>query len=952
MDHPGDDIAAAELRRLAASADPATRWRRWGAYLSERQWGTVREDYSADGNAWEYLPHDHARSRAYRWGEDGLLGICDDQARLCLALTLWNGADPILKERFFGVSGPEGNHGEDVKELYWYLDATPTHSYLRAAYAYPQRAYPYADLVAESRRRTKADPEYELVDTGVLAEDRFFDIVVEYAKDAPEDIAVRYTVTNRGPEAATLHLLPTLWFRNTWAWGRHRTRPTIEDGRAAWGVPSLVARHPRLGQIALLAEGATGFLFTDNETNAGRLFGAPNPGPWLKDGIGAAVVEGRTDTVNPAGTGSKAAARYVLELGPGETATVRMRLVSIEPPAPAAEPPTPASEPAPAAASATATGAAAAAPADAAPPAPPTLPAAALRPVVDRARPLGDVDAVIASRRAEADAFYAPRCDPGATDDERLVQRQAFAGLIWCQQRYNYDVPEWLDGDPAQPPPPPDRRYGRNARWRHMNASDVMSMPDSWEYPWFAAWDLAFHCVPLAQIDAEFAKAQLNLLTREWFMHPSGQLPAYEWALDDVNPPVHAWAARRVYQIDARINGRADRAFLERVFHKLLLNFTWWVNRKDADGNNIFQGGFLGLDNVGIFDRSAPLPVAGHLGQADGTAWMGMFCLNMLAIALELAREDPVYEDVATKFFEHFMAIAGALNGVDVMGEERVPLWDPDDEFFYDVLHLDSGGFVPLKVRSMVGLIPLLAVETLDESTLEALPDFRRRMRWFLAHRPDLAGLVASWEQPGQGRRRLLALVHGHRLKRILGRMLDPDEFLSDHGVRSLSRYHRDHPFTLDLGGATSRVDYEPSESRTGIFGGNSNWRGPVWFPVNYLLIEALQRLHHYYGLEFRVECPTGSGRFRSLAGVADDLSRRLEGLFLKDPAGHRPAAGAVDLLRDDGPFRDRVLFNEYFDGETGAGLGASHQTGWTALVAKLIEQTSRNSMLATGGDG
>ena len=923
MDRPGDDIATAELQRLASAAVPGTRWRRWGAYLSERQWGTVREDYSTDGSAWEYLPHDHARSRAYRWGEDGLLGICDDQARLCLSLALWNGNDPILKERLFGLTGPEGNHGEDVKELYWYLDATPTHSYLRAAYLYPQRAFPYADLVAESRRRTKAEPEYELVDTGVLAEDRFFDIEVEYAKTGPEDIAIRYSVTNHGPDPATLHLLPTLWFRNTWAWGRHRTHPTIEAGDSTWTVPSLVAGHPRLGQLALLSEGEPDLLFTDNETNAERLFGAPNPGPYLKDGIGRAVVDGQADAINPARTGSKAAFRHTLTLAPGETRIVRLRLVSVEPVVPADT---------------------AALPADATPGPP--------RPIVDPSNPLGDVDAIIARRRAEADAFYAARADPEASEDERLVQRQAFAGLIWCQQWYAYDIPEWLDGDPAQPRPPSERRTGRNAHWRHLNAADVMSMPDSWEYPWFAAWDLAFHCVPLAQIDAEFAKNQLILLTREWFMHPAGQLPAYEWALDDVNPPVHAWAARRVYQIDARINGRADRAFLERIFHKLLLNFTWWVNRKDADGNNIFQGGFLGLDNVGVFDRSAPLPVPGHLGQADGTAWMGVYCLNMLAIALELASEDPVYEDVATKFFEHFMAIAGAMNGVGFDGEERTPLWDPDDEFFYDVLHLDGGDFIPLKIRSAVGLIPLLAVETLDESTLEALPDFRRRMRWFLAHRPDLAALVASWEEPGQGRRRLFALVHGHRLKRILARMLDPEEFLSDHGVRSLSRYHRDHPFELELGGTMSRVDYEPAESRTGIFGGNSNWRGPVWFPLNYLLIEALQRLDHYYGQDFTVECPTGSGTFRSLAGVADDLSRRLERLFLPDATGRRPAAGPVGPLQDDAAFRDRILFSEYFDGDTGAGLGASHQTGWTALVAKLIEQTSRGTMVSSKGDG
>ncbi|MHB8399075.1 MAG: MGH1-like glycoside hydrolase domain-containing protein [Candidatus Limnocylindrales bacterium] len=897
----------AERDRIAAAADLGTPWRRWGPYLSERQWGTVREDYSADGSAWTYLPHDHARSRAYRWGEDGLLGISDDQQRLCFALALWNGVDPILKERLFGLSGPEGNHGEDVKELYWYLDATPTSSYLHARYAYPQRAFPYDDLVAENARRTKADPEYELLDTGALDEGRWFDVEIEYGKAAAEDIGIAITVTNRGPDSATLHLLPTLWFRNTWSWGTHHARPRLHDaGTTAWGR-RIDGEHPSLGPLRLDVEGDPELLFTENETNAERLFGATNATPFVKDGIGEYVVAGRTDRVDPARTGSKASAHYRIELPPGQSSRLRLRLRiehGLDP---------------------TAAGPA------------------------DPEDGLAGIDALLTRRQAEADAFYRPLGGSAMTDDERLVQRQAFAGLLWSKQWYHYDVGRWLDGDPGQPVPPPERRRGRNRDWRELNTADVLSMPDTWEYPWFAAWDLAFHTIPLAQIDPESAKSQLLLLTREWYMHPNGQLPAYEWTFSDVNPPVHAWAARRVYQIDARISGRRDRAFLERIFHKLLLNFTWWVNRKDVDGNNVFQGGFLGLDNVGVFDRSAPLPVAGHLGQADGTAWMGMYSLSMLAIALELAREDAVYEDIATKFFEHFLSIAGALNGVGLPDGQRIALWDETDEFFYDVLHLDRGDVIPLRIRSLVGLMPMLAVETLDGDLLDRLPAFRRRMRWFLANRPELASLVASWEEPGVGRRRLLALVHGHRLKRLLVRMLDPDEFLSDHGVRSLSRYHLDHPFTIDLDGSVSSIDYEPAESRTGTFGGNSNWRGPVWFPINYLLIEALQRFHHYYGPEFTVEHPTGSGQQRSLVEVADDLSRRLELLFLAGPDGRRPALGANERLATDPAFGDLPLFFEYFHGDTGVGLGASHQTGWTALVAKLLEQTSSGSMIGKG---
>jgi hypothetical protein len=882
-----DAAPDAERRRLAEAKSGTERWYRWGPYLSDRQWGTVREDYSEDGEAWDYFPHDHARSRAYRWGEDGLLGFSDDQARLCFGLALWNGADPILKERLFGLTGSEGNHGEDVKEQYYFLDATPSHAYLKALYKYPQRAFPYADLVAENKRRSRQDPEYELRDTGIFAEDRYFDVQVEYAKAAAEDIVIRVSVTNRGPETADLDLLPTLWFRNTWSWGRHATRPVLEAAGSVAGAKVVRAEHPHLGELHLAAQGSPSLLFTDNETNSERLFGGPNASPHVKDGIGEAIVHGRSDAVNPERTGTKVAAQYHLSISAGETQTVLLRL-------------------------------------------------AKGKVVV----PFEEAEAILAQRIAEADAFHDSLGSGGLTDDEALVQRQAFAGLIWSKQLYHYDVAEWLDGDPASPPPPAARRNGRNAGWRELNNLDVISMPDTWEYPWYAAWDLAFHCIPFAVVDPEFAKSQLLLLTREWYMHPNGQLPAYEWAFSDVNPPVHAWATWRVYQIDRRINGVADRAFLERVFHKLLLNFTWWVNRKDADGHNVFQGGFLGLDNIGVFDRSAPLPVAGHLGQADGTAWMGMYCLNMLKIALELAVDDPVYEDLGTKFLEHFLYIAGTLNGV---GVDTVPLWDGTDEFFYDTLHLETGEFVPLKVRSLVGLMPLLAVETLEPDLLDRLPTFKRRMRWFLANRPELASLVASWDEPGMGETRLLALVHGHRMKALLRRMLDPGEFLSDHGVRALSRFHRDHPYVLNIGGVESRVEYEPAESRSALFGGNSNWRGPVWFPINYLLIEALQKFDHYYGPEFQVECPTGSGSFADLGQVAGNLSRRLQSLFLLDEAGRRPVFGADDGIQTDPNWRDHVLFYEYFNGDTGAGVGASHQTGWTGLVAKLSEQTGRS---------
>jgi hypothetical protein len=870
----------AERNRLVEVRERHTPWWRWGTYLSERQWGTVREDYSGNGDAWDYFPHDHARSRVYRWGEDGLLGICDSRCRLCFSIALWNAADPILKERLFGLTGPEGNHGEDVKEAYFYLDGTPTHAYMRGLYKYPQRAFPYAELVAENRRRGKLDPEYELVDTDVFAQSRYFDVQVEYAKADPTDIVIRLTVTNRGPDTAQLHLLPTLWFRNTWAWDVDRARPFLR--RAAPGL--VEAAHHELGTYWLACEREPELLFTQNETNAQRLWGGTNASPFVKDGIGEAIVHGRAEAVNPAFEGTKVAAHYTLTIEPGASQSALLRLSASR-----------------------------------------------------HADPFENAVATCTRRAGEADEFYANGF--GAehlTEDERRIQRQAFAGLLWTKQFYHFEVEEWLDGDTGWPPPPESHTHGRNADWRHLHNMDVVSMPDKWEYPWYASWDLAFHCIPLAMIDPDFAKRQLILILREWYMHPNGQLPAYEWGFDDVNPPVHAWAAWRVFDIERCATGRGDVAFLARIFHKLLLNFTWWVNRKDADGRNVFQGGFLGLDNIGVFDRSAPLPTGGHIDQADGTAWMGMFCLNMLRIALELACEDQAYEDVATKFFEHFLWIAAALNN---LGGMSIPLWDEQDEFFYDVLQLPSGEIQKLKVRSIVGLIPLLAVETITPDLLERVPGFRRRMEWFLGHRPDLASLVSRWHVPGMQDRRLFALARGHRMKRLLKRMLDPHEFLSDYGIRSISRYHLDQPYHLELDGRSYEVRYEPGESTTSLFGGNSNWRGPVWMPINFLLIEALRKFHSYYGDDFLVECPTGSGQMRTLARVADEISARLKRIFVRDPNGRRPVFGDMDLFQTDPEWRDHVLFYEYFHGDNGRGVGASHQTGWTAVIASLLER-------------
>ena len=870
-----------EELRLKEARERSAHWKRWGPYLAERQWGTVREDYSPHGTAWDFFPHDHARSRAYRWGEDGLGGITDNHGRLCFALALWNGHDPILKERLFGLTGPEGNHGEDVKEYYFYLDSTPTHSYMKFLYKYPQAAFPYGTLIEENGGRDRQAPEFELIDTGVFDGDRYFDVLVEYAKAAPDDLLIRVTAVNRGPGEAALHLLPTLWYRNTWSWNpAGPERPVLRQGVATAGHVVIEGEHPSLGARWLYCEGAPELRFTENETNTERLWRAPNRARYVKDGIGRSVVAGERDAVNPAAVGTKAAAYHRWTLAPGESRTTRLRLANTPIPG----------------------------------------------------DPFGrEFDSTCTRRLAEADEFYATVIPKALSDDAKSVMRQAFAGLLWSKQFYHYDVRRWLEGDPGSPPPPPERWQGRNREWLHLYNEDVVSMPDKWEYPWYAAWDLAFHMIPLALIDPDFAKAQLVLFLREWYMHPNGQLPAYEWALGDVNPPVHAWAALRVYRIERRLRGKGDRTFLARVFHKLLLNFTWWVNREDAEGKNVFQGGFLGLDNIGVFDRSAPLPTGGHIEQSDGTSWMGMYCLNMLAIALELAKEDPAYEDVASKFFEHFVYIAHAMNTLD--------LWDEVDGFYYDVLRTD-GAACRLKVRSMVGLIPLFAVETLEPEVVERLHGFKRRMQWFIDNHPEFREHVETATKPGVGPRRLLAIVPRERLPRVLGYMLDEAEFFSPHGIRAVSRFHKDHPYVLSLNGTEHRVDYEPAESTGGLFGGNSNWRGPVWFPVNYLLIESLQRCHHFYGDGMKVPCPTGSGRMLNLWEVAAELSRRLARIFLRGRDGRRPVYGGTEKFQHDPHWRDLILFHEYFHGDTGAGIGASHQTGWTGLVAKLLQQS------------
>ena len=863
MSTPKSAAPGAERARLAQVPEGRSPWRKWGPYLSERAWGTVREDYSPDGEAWDFFPHDHARSRVYRWNEDGLGGICDDRQVLCFAMAFWNGADPFLKERIFGLTGNQGNHGEDAKEYWFYLDSTPTHSWMRWRYLYPQRAFPYADLIDQNAARTKFQPEYELLDTGTFDDDRYWEITADYAKGTTDDIVVRLAIRNAGPEAAEIDVLPTLWFRNTWAWGADDRMPSIiaRDG-------ALLADHHELGQVTLSGDGNPDLFFCDNETNTERLWGTPGRSRFPKDGINDHVVAG-LETVNPARSGTKAALRYHLSVAAGATATIQLRLSNT---------------------------------------------AAAIG---------SDLPEILLERAAEADEFYAELIPEGTSADEAMVARQALAGMLWSKQFYHYDVARWLDGDPAGPPPPAARLTGRNAEWRHLDNRDVISMPDKWEYPWYAAWDLAFHCVALAHVDPEFAKHQLILLCREWYMHPNGQLPAYEWKFSDVNPPVHAWAALRVFEIA----GDDDHDFLERIFQKLLLNFTWWVNRKDAAGNNVFEGGFLGLDNIGPFDRSQ-LPVSGRLEQSDGTAWMAMYCQNLLAVALVLASRDRTYEDMAIKFFEHFALIASALNDKG--------LWDEGDGFYYDVLRPEGAAPEPVRAHSIVGLTPLFAVTTLGPETMGNLPEFTRRTEWFIHNKPEALEVVEHLHHPAHDGWRMLSIVSPERLQRILTRMLDPQEFLSDNGIRGLSRYHRDHPLEFNLAGVIARLDYEPAESTSGLFGGNSNWRGPVWMPINYLLVEVLRVYHRYLGESFQVECPTGSGQMMSLDAVADEIAGRLIAIFI-DQGGRRPVFGTVERFQSDPAWHDLLPFHEYFHGDTGAGLGASHQTGWTGLVADLI---------------
>ncbi|MEP6652933.1 MAG: glucosidase [Myxococcales bacterium] len=883
-----------ERERLDDDARRRINWKRWGPYLADRQWGTVREDYSREGDPWAYLPHDHARSRAYRWGEDGLLGLTDRECRMCFAPALWNGVDPILKERLFGLTGTEGNHGEDVKELYYYLDATPTYSYLKALYKYPQAAFPYDRLRQENQQRGRHLPEFEVGDTRVFDDGRYFDVFVEYAKAGADDILIRITCANRGPDAATLHVLPTLWLRNTWAWGRQGEGYWAE-GRIEESDGTLVAVHPSLGRYRFACEDVDGraphLLFTDNETNAERLFGAPSRSRFVKDAFHRRVVDGETTAVNPAGFGTKAAAWHTLAIRAGQQQVIRCRLTAENPRAPAdggADSP-------------------------------------------DR---FASFDRVFEQRKAEADMFHGDHRDSPLTPAERSVVRQSDAGLLWSRQFYHYIVEHWIEGDPAMPRPPRDRAHCRNREWKHLYARDVIAMPDKWEYPWFAAWDLAFHCVATARIDPTFAKQQLVLFGREWYMHPNGQLPAYEFAFGDVNPPVHAWAAWRVYQLAEQSGSGKDLPFLEGVFQKSLVSFTWWVNREDVDGDNLFAGGFLGLDNIGVLDRSKPIPGGGRLEQADATAWMAFFCTTMLAMALELARSDRAYADLASKFFDHFVAIVQATNSIGEAG-----LWDDDDGFYYDHALVDDQ-VIPLRIRSAVGLIPILAAESIDEERLRQLPYFDQRLRWFLENKPELAKNIGVTRRDGQ-ERRLLAIATRERLRRVLHYLLDENEFLSPHGIRSLSRFHARQPYTVDLGDQRREVHYAPGESDSALFGGNSNWRGPVWMPLNYLIIEALKRHHHFYEDSFRVECPAGSGKEMNLLQVAEELECRVARLFLPDAAGRRPCHGDARLYQSDPHFRELLLFHEFFDGDTGRGLGASHQTGWTALAANVLERVA-----------
>jgi hypothetical protein len=868
----------AEKQRLADADARRARWRTWGPYVSERQWGTVREDYSSDGDAWNYFPHEHARSRAYRWGEDGIGGFCDSKQRVCLAVALWNGRDRILKERLFGLSNREGNHGEDVKELYYYLDAVPTYSYARMLYKYPQEAFPYEWLVQENARRDRRQPEFEIIDTGIFDDDRYFDVDIEYAKASADDILLRLTLNNRASEAAEIHVLPQVWFRNSWSWDTSGAKPSLE--RIG---DHLVLKHEKLGVHTVLFEGPDDIKFCENETNGPRVFATGGSGGVYKDGLHDYIVRGDARAVDSS-SGTKAAGIYRRTVAAGGSSVVRVRLSSGAP----------------------------------------------------KAEPFADFDAIVDLRKAEADDFYADLQRNVPDEDLRRIQRQAFAGILWSKQYFHYDVTQWLEGDPGQPPPPASRLAGRNCEWQHANMEDVLSMPDKWEFPWFAAWDWAFHLTTLGHLDLADAKRQLILLCQSWYMHPNGQLPAYEWNFSDVNPPVQAWAALRLYEMGKRRDGTGDRKFLERVFTKLLLNFTWWVNRKDPRGLNVFQGGFLGMDNIGAFDRSAPLPVNGTLVQSDGTSWMAMYCLNMLRISIELAQEDDAYQDIATKFFEHFLMIGGAMIN---LGGKGLSLWDDRDNFFYDWLVMEDGSAMPLRVRSLVGLIQVFAVETIEADLLQKMPTFKRRRDWYLLYRPKLAGLVSRWNARGADDTRLLAMVRAFRGTKVLERLLDKDEFLSDYGVRALSRHHLEHPFVFESGGFRSEVRYVPAESDSDLFGGNSNWRGPIWMPINYLLIESLHKFHKFYGDGFQIECPVGSGHKLSLKDIADDLRQRLVGIFRRDDKGRRAVFGSYEKMQTDPHFRDYLLFHEYYDGDTGRGLGASHQTGWSALIANMIAE-------------
>jgi len=882
-----------EGKRLESARNENTPWRKWGPYLSERQWGTVREDYSDDGNAWDYFSHDQARSRSYRWGEDGLAGFSDDKERLCFALALWNGKDPILKERLFGLTNSESNHGEDVKEYYFYVDSTPTHSYMKYLYKYPQRAYPYDNLVGTNRGRSREEFEYELLDTGIFNDNRYFDVFVEYAKEAPEDVLIKITISNRGPEAASLHVLPTLWFRNTWSWSEGAARPLLKQVDSAPGARVVAASHGELGERFLYCEGDPRLLFTENETNNVRLFGVPNRTPYVKDGINNASVHGRTEAVNPARTGTKVSADYEVTVGPGESKVIRLRLT-------------------------------------------PTAPQA-LKQAYAAANgdPFGPhFDEVMSTRLREANEFYASITPPTLNEDTARVMRQALAGMLWSKQHYYWDGDVWLDEHGADALVT-QSRHSRNKEWFHMVNDDVISMPDKWEYPWYAAWDLAFHTMALSMVDIDFAKQQLNLMLQSLYLHPSGQIPAYEWNFSDVNPPVHAWATLFLYTAEKMQRGQGDLEFLKRIFNKLVLNFTWWVNRKDRFGKNVFEGGFLGLDNIGVFDRSAPLPTGGHLEQADGTAWMALFSQNMAEIAVELATHDPAYEEFATKFMEHFIWIAA---GINKPGEDG--LWDEEDGFYYDLLRLPGGSGTRLKVRSMVGLLPLCATTVIEKYQREAVPRTLERFRDRLFRMPEV---MASIHPTGPGHfgvneRGIAALVNPQRLRRILARMLDENEFLSPYGIRALSRYHAEHPYVFHVDGAEYRVDYLPAESNTGMFGGNSNWRGPIWMPVNGLIIRALLQFYLYYGDNFKVECPTGSGKLMNLFEVAREIATRLTRIFVRDQHGRRPVYGGTGKFQTDPNWRDYILFYEYFHGDNGAGLGASHQTGWTGAVARLIQ--------------